>query len=459
MDQRRSYRGAKFGPEPLPSLAQRLLKTYGSFLPGDISVRVDFPRSAFTDETHPDTAIAHSTLMHELHHHNLIVGTTWGLSHLRYTRSWSNLGAMLLAEKIIPAFRDRGELVPYPLQRFCALNPSHPVAEHVLEVMRPFSQYTECLYFDLGLVPSLTVDDGIISLPTLSVSENVSVPFGVWWLLESAARIEDRLRRNDFTENLWPFMPEYDFIWQWAQAIGLASPFYVLAAIDIAMNPVLPYDEGSPALPVSERLAHVRFELITRVLYEWQEKRLLPQPPDIGTDGWVDRGRLDEFVVELQSRICEVTGWATPAQAFRYLTDTTGWNDYGITLEHIAAVLALRETSPSAFAVQTLSRGFQDFFQKFPPRFVVFNDGWFSTIKDPLEGTLENLRVLRNAVTEQIICESGNDVFVCPFCLKKIRSASDHYDACSAKIVWPLLAERATFSIEELVPVAEWHVG
>jgi hypothetical protein len=201
MDKMPNPRPAGGTREALPSLAQHLMKTYGSFVPGDISVRLNFAESVFTDPSHPDHPIARTTWIHESHHYKLMVGTTWGLTHLRYTRSWANLGVVLLAEQIVPAFRERGELVPYPLQRFCATHASHPLAPFVLDVMRPFSEYTDSLYYELGLVPSFTANGKTIPLPSLSVDENFSVPFGVWWLLETAARVEDRWRnKNDFTE-------------------------------------------------------------------------------------------------------------------------------------------------------------------------------------------------------------------------------------------------------------------
>jgi hypothetical protein len=119
-------------------------------------------------------------------------------------------------------------------------------------------------------------------------------------------------------------------------------------------------------------------------------------------------------------------------------------------------VLARRERFPSDFACQTLSPPVDDFFLQFPPRFIIFTNGARSTIKDAREGTLENLRILRKAVTEQIICDAGTDIFVCPFCHHKIRSANDH-GPCSANMIWPLLQGAMTFPMEALSPLAEWQ--
>jgi hypothetical protein len=331
----------------------------------------------------------------------------------------------------------------------------HPLTDFVRSTLKPFSDYDDCLKFELGLIPKIKIGDRHFHLPELGFKGDESgVQIGTWWLLETAARIEDRLRWEDFTFKRWPFQSEYDFIWLWASAAGLPSPLFLLVAIDLALNPVLPYGTSSEEpLPLQARLAHTRFASIMNLLFKWLEDESLPAVPSrIDREGWYQRNDLDSFFVGLEKRISAATGWATPVEAFRYLSQNlTEWGEYGIKIELIQAVLARRIKNPSIFAFQTIAKSVDHFLTTFPPLFFLFSDGFQSTITDPVEGTIENIRLLRKSIAEQIICDAGHALYICPFCRREIRTAEDH-DRCSAEQLFPAAWKPAQFTIEDFAP-------
>lgn len=422
----------------MPS-AKYLAVANGLFVPGDLSVRLGFTLDTLKKSRHQSDPGAASTFVHEMHHYHMTVGTTWGLVHLRYIRSWVLLGMKALCDEVVPLFKQHGRKVPFPLLRFCKTQ--DPLAKVTRRALHDFFKYTEAIYFELGLLPEIRAgEQETVSLPTLAIDEKTFLPFGTICLYETAARIEDRFRWDDFRFRRWPFRYEYDLLWVWSEAIGIENLLYVLIAIDLALNPVIPLVESEFAqnwvLPFMERSPAYRFDLVMRVLWDWQEKGQLHEGPDLKTRS-LNRSTLDGFYDEIVGKLCETLNWKRPVDALSYYNDGPDeWTGHSVGKLHINESIKRRIEHSSIFAVQTLVEPSNALYGALPPFFLMFSDGLITTIKNPVKAAFENRANLAKSIVEQIICGDGPEQFCCPFCM---ALGGQHVNDCGAPQYWSML--------------------
>jgi len=430
----------------LPPLSNKFFETHGHFVPGDLSIQYNFPMS-FLKEITPTEAGAKygSTILHEICHYHTFIGTTWGLCHIRYLRSWVDLGCQVLEEKVIPAFRKLSKKIPFPIQSYIKRTMSDPLTKDLLDAFKDFSDYSKWLYFDLGFCHHLELPTGKrVYLPSMMIDENKHVPYGSNWLLETAARIEDRMRWDDFEFKRWPFSQYYDFIWMYTKAIGLSNPLYTLVAIDLALNPTLPLRQSEVRFPLEDRLASMRFKGIINTFYTWNEENSLPVCPENIKGEW-KRDDFDCFYTDLEKKICEVSGWDTSVEAMEQLYNSDDpWEKCGVNRTHMEQTINLRKTHPSIFAIQTLSDVTNKLMYDLPPYLIIYSDGGLTTIKDQELGTFENIQRLKKAIVEQLICETESSDYFCPFCRRSILR-NGHYKDCVEDKYWNAL----NFKFEE----------
>jgi hypothetical protein len=418
----------------------------GEFVPNDLSIRLNIPSSVWQKKD--EMAIeAASVFRHEFHHYNTIVGTTWGIMHVRYSRSLANLALKLIHENIAPLFRSRGQRIPYPLELLC--NPdSAKFDEDVAKALQPFWIYKSAIDFDLGTIEAFPLDsENSAALPSIQMGQH-SKAFGTLWLVETAARLEDRLIWNDFECRKWHYESKYDFLWIWCRTMGVTDPLLILIALDLALNPVLPLTAQEKSLPFYERLPASRFLRLIDILSGMRLLDFVPQTAVRRGQTFV-RGELNAAHSALLNTLCKATEWDHPTTAIKgYLDSDDPWTNWGIRKEYMKLVVKMREQNPSIFAMQHLANPQNRFGTTYPPLWIRFQDAAASTIKDPKIGAMENIEMIKNSIARQIVSRGSYPTYECPFCGRAILRSGDH-GQCSAE----LHSRAIGFEIEDFLPL------
>lgn len=406
-------------------------KYLGYYLPGDLIVRLNCNSEDIwikeTSQINKKVLFNSRTLRHELHHYTTMTGTGWGAVFTRYMRSWVSIGFQTLVNQIIPYFKNKNKLIPFPITKYMKVTENKEDKDFLAKTLFQFIINTQSLYLENGMINSFNG----IHLPIIKKG-NDAFAYGNRDIIECIARLEDRLWLKDYNYEIYPFQKDYDLIFAYNMVeLGLTHPLYTLFACDIALNNPYPLKNGDKLESLDDRFPPFRLCDIMQHLVDLKSENKLMKLPD-GVKG-LKRIEIDKYYLEFQNLICDKFNWKTPVQILRNYLNSDEWKLQGIRKEHLKTAIELRESYPSIYAFQYLDDVTNDFSLKIQPNAYVFNNGVLTTLTDPETITYENIFRARKAVVEQIICERHPNVFECPLCYRNLLFHK-HTEKCGGNI-------------------------